>query len=96
MDLVFRNARLAEARPADSLVDIAVAGGRIAAIQSAPTGSPRRRAIIATPSSERLHFRDEAVVLRLPVKLEIEDVIANFVRPVEVAHGCDHFVLHRR
>ena len=32
MDLVFRNARLAEARSADSLVDIAVAGGRIAAI----------------------------------------------------------------
>jgi cytosine/creatinine deaminase len=32
MDLVFRNARLAEARPADPLVDIAVEGGRIAAI----------------------------------------------------------------
>ena len=32
MDLVFRNARLADARPADPLVDIAVEGGRIAAI----------------------------------------------------------------
>jgi cytosine deaminase len=32
MDLVFRNVRLAEARPADPLVDIAVKGGRIAAI----------------------------------------------------------------
>ena len=32
MDLVFRNARLAEARPAEPLVDIAVEGGRIAAI----------------------------------------------------------------
>jgi cytosine deaminase len=32
MDLVFRNARLAEAGPADPLVDIAVKDGRIAAI----------------------------------------------------------------
>jgi hypothetical protein len=35
-------------------------------------------------------------VLRLPVELEIEDVIANFVRPVEVTDGCDHFILDRR
>jgi hypothetical protein len=58
---------------------------------TARTTRGNRRAL-----AEPLHFRDEAVVLRLPVELEIEDVIANFVRPVEVTHGCDHLILDRR